>query len=1306
MRTTEKRFTQAEGTNVYTGCELLVKGALESGVSLLTGYPGSPLAEVFDVIQRNAVLLKENGIVAQIANNEALSIARLNGSQMAEMRAIAFMKSVGLHVASDALAISNLAGTTGGAVVVVGDDTWGHSTQVPADSRFLARHLYTPLIEPGTFQELKDWVDIAFQISKAANLYVVLLVTQNQADGGGNVELHPNVYPQINQRNPTVLDTALIDASARVVLPPDTARIERETLEERLPQALETARALKLNVITWPDRGTGTCTTGKSDTLNEDEKYAFGFVTAGFAYSYLRHALRELNMLDDIPTLKLGMTHPLDTDIVREFAQQVDACYVVEEKRALLENELKALLTQMYQNGELTRHVQVWGKQFPEGLNGLPVEAGLDTSILIQRLAPLFKHLAAKGAREGQVRADVHEDFLSWRKANGEDKSVTTDALRNPKLTLSISTLDGESRKRQRRFRVTQRDVQPPTTLAERLANNKKIFAREEALQKRASEQQFYLPQRTPTFCPGCPHRDSSSVLLQITEQFMDADYMKKQHNSPPVDLVFHGDIGCYSMLKYEPFPRLMHNLSAMALGGAAGAGIDAFIKNKQVVFMGDSTFFHGGMAAISDSIKNGQDIAYIILDNQTTAMTGHQPTPAGDIDILGNPTFAQDIEKVVRGLAGDSEIDIVRTNPENRETYKKYLEKTILNPGVKIVIADKECAITYHRRLRREEQKTIAENGFLAREKHINITHEVCEFCLECTKSTGCPALKIIPTARGDKIGIDMSTCVTDGACARIKSACPAFEEVIITRKRPPRPSTKNVENDNVVFGLRKEMCKHQPSPPNALRLTENKKTWSVYAAGVGGMGIGTISKILVVAGHLQGYNVTFCDRKGLAIRNGGVYTHVTYSQPGVPVAPIIPYGKADLVLGLDILEAVRGIDANSLFRVASPECTVAVVNTAKTETMSTLIGKDEFDIETLEAALKANTNAAAYFGEDLFAISEQLFGNKVYANMMILGTAFQRGLIPLELEPIHLALKQMVRPADLETNLKAFNVGRQLAVNNQKSWGTGARAPVEGQQDYAALLAAKREILQRKDSQGLGKFYLFRARERLAQDYQSLVESTVATLNIDDDTHRTLALYIYDMVQFQDIAYARRYAEKVLHVHAHDSEAEAYRATKAAIHALHRVMLIKDEVYVAHLLTSAEKLRRDKQRYNVDEANGDRIHYLHLNRPRFTVMGIDVEADIDTRNWQLNLMKRMKFLRRWLSQWHAKEKAFRDWYLTRVIDTFAPNDSESYENHVRAIEAVETVRGYREIRYRKMESAKSEVLLYLRKAKQDLQD
>ena len=354
-----------------------------------------------------------------------------------------------------------------------------------------------------------------------------------------------------------------------------------------------------------------------------------------------------------------------------------------------------------------------------------------------------------------------------------------------------------------------------------------------------------------------------------------------------------------------------MHNLSAMALGGGAGAGIDPFITNKQIVFMGDSTFFHGGMSAISDSIKNGQDLTYVILDNQTTGMTGHQPTPSTEDDILGNPTFAQDIERVVEGLAGDADLFIIRTNPENRVEYKKLVEETVLKPGVKIVIADKECGITYHRRLRREHQQTIKERGFLSVEKHINITPEVCEFCLECTNATGCPGLKIAETDYGPKIGIDQSNCVSDGACARIKWACPSFEEVTVTRKRPPR---QGVELD--VMSV--DSAEFPPPPPRAF-----DETWSVHAAGVGGMGIGTISKVLVLAGRAQGYHVRFFDKKGLAIRNGGVYTNLIYSKTAVELSPIIPYGKADLLIGMDMLEAVRGLDAQAGFCVASTDRT-----------------------------------------------------------------------------------------------------------------------------------------------------------------------------------------------------------------------------------------------------------------------------------------------------------------------------------------------------------------------------------------------
>src|ERR687896_222327 len=98
---------------------------------------------------RTKDLLKQNGVRAFQANNEALGAAAVNGSQMAPCKAIVTMKSVGLHVASDALALGTLAGShpEGGAIVISGEDPWCDSTQVPADSRFLFEHLRMPVVE-------------------------------------------------------------------------------------------------------------------------------------------------------------------------------------------------------------------------------------------------------------------------------------------------------------------------------------------------------------------------------------------------------------------------------------------------------------------------------------------------------------------------------------------------------------------------------------------------------------------------------------------------------------------------------------------------------------------------------------------------------------------------------------------------------------------------------------------------------------------------------------------------------------------------------------------------------------------------------------------------------------------------------------------------------------------------------------------------------------------------------------------------------------------------------------------------------
>src|SRR3954471_23495217 len=220
----DPRFLADSGREVFTGNELLVKGALEceGGVHLLTGYPGSPVAGFFDIFGDLTPLLKEHGVRAFQANNEALGVAALNGSQMAPCRGLVAMKSVGVHVASDALALGNLAGAhpDGGAVLISGEDPWCDSTQVPADSRFLFEHLRMPVVEPGTPQELKDWIDLSFKLSRVAGLYIGYIVTTAHGDAGGTVWCKKNQFPQaVNTRQRVALETARIDLD-KVLLPP------------------------------------------------------------------------------------------------------------------------------------------------------------------------------------------------------------------------------------------------------------------------------------------------------------------------------------------------------------------------------------------------------------------------------------------------------------------------------------------------------------------------------------------------------------------------------------------------------------------------------------------------------------------------------------------------------------------------------------------------------------------------------------------------------------------------------------------------------------------------------------------------------------------------------------------------------------------------------------------------------------------------------------------------------------------------------------------------------------------------------
>ncbi len=1271
---TDPRYLAVTGREIFTGNELLIKGALETegGVALLTGYPGSPVAGFFDIMGDIADLLKSKGVRAFQANNEALGVAAVNGSQMAACKAIVAFKSVGTHVASDALALGNMAGShpDGGVVVISGEDPWCDSTQVPADSRFLFEHLRMPVVEPGTAQQLKDWINLSFKLSQAAGLYIGYIVTVAHADGGGTVACKPNQWPAVSTKDRIELETSQIPVSKTVLLPPRTWQKELQT-DERFAATIKRARELGINKIL---SGMGVPPM-RNETHSQDAHAPapLGFIVTGMAGPYLNHVLNDIGLLGHFPILQMGMSYPVDIEMVAEFSKLCKKMVVIEERRSFLEKNIRDTAFKYLAHEEAADICsRLYGKTFPsasiEGAHGrdahatkgIPDTRGLNPSVLAQTLIPLIKSTE-------EIPAE----------------------LRNGKLTAELSRL---------------RELSKPKLAV----FNEKVVA------------------RTPTFCPGCPHRDSSSVLMELRKNLADPKYMQQHHKLPPVDLVAHGDTGCYTMLMFAPTEQLMHNYSGMGLGGGTGSGIDPFITNKQIVFMGDGTFFHSGQIAISNSIKAGQDITYIILENKTTAMTGHQEHAGTELDATGNRSYIQDIQDIVRGMAGTSPLTVTKMSPADKQAYRDVLEKTILKKGVKVVIADKECGITYYRKQSKAERKTIKEKGYLPSKTHMNVTPEVCENCLECTKATACPGLTAVDTDYGRKIDTDLTWCVNDGACVRATASneygtgvkpCPSFEQVTVIRQKRRRYTLPNMELHKL------------PEPRAVHSMKQTGDTWRVHMAGVGGMGIGVVGSILIRAGHKEGYRVLFQDKKGLAIRNGGVYGQMTFvvdetfgteeeekanverrtsnverrsednasdassslqsstfdvqrstfaftslASPDYATTGAIPYGKADLLLGVDILEAARALDPREQFRVAHKDRTAAVLNEYKQPTVLTLLGRHDFDPAALREEIFANCRGDLSFSRNLSDLCEQRLGSKQFVNIMMLGVAFQLGLIPVSAWSIAWAIKDTIR-REHRKNLKAFNIGRKLALEPRAL----PRKPEP--ETWEHLVTNKSKILRR--TRFNGRFH--------ADKFEMLVQGAMKAMrDLSDESKYDLTLRIYDLIQYQDAGYAKRYIDLVRNQYRRDDADKHFAATHAVIWNLAKVMLIKDEPYVAYLLTRSEKKLRDITKYNVDVANGDKLVYRHHTSPEFNIGKFRLRFKITTTDWQLNLVRHMKWWRK-LPGWHAKETAFRDWYIA-LLDRVSLNPGD-YATALSMLKCPEEVTGYREVRYPKMAAAQQRV-------------
>jgi len=247
------------------------------------------------------------------------------------------------------------------------------------------------------------------------------------------------------------------------------------------------------------------------------------------------------------------------------------------------------------------------------------------------------------------------------------------------------------------------------------------------------------LPVRAPTLCAGCMHRTVFYAFKQAAKQ------LKKDSQ---VETIFSGDIGCYTLGNAFPL-NMVETCLCMGAGMSIAGGLSRTNPEvKQVAFIGDSTFFHSGIPAVVNAVYNGADVTLAVLDNRTTAMTGHQPHPGIGVTVLGNPSKAIDIAGVIRSCG----VDFVRTvETVSLEGCIEAAKEAMEFKGPSAIVFKGKCV-------------GITKSGI-----KLTIDPESCTGCGFCVKQLGCPAIFLPP---GEDKPVIQDSCSGCGLCAQI---CPS---------------------------------------------------------------------------------------------------------------------------------------------------------------------------------------------------------------------------------------------------------------------------------------------------------------------------------------------------------------------------------------------------------------------------------------------------------------------------------------------------------------------------------------------------
>ena len=517
--------------------------------------------------------------------------------------------------------------------------------------------------------------------------------------------------------------------------------------------------------------------------------------------------------------------------------------------------------------------------------------------------------------------------------------------------------------------------------------------------------------QRMPYFCAGCPHNLSTRV---------------------PQDSNASGGIGCHAMVGWmdrsNTFPQV-----PMGSEGIDWVAQSFFSKTvHRFQNMGDGTYSHSGYLAIRQAVAAKANITYKILYNDAVAMTGGQPVDrrlsvpeiARQIEAEGVTRIAVLTEDADRWQAQRAQFpaDTTFHARSDLDTVQRTLRTT---PGVTALIFDQVCATEQRRRIKR--------GAASARTTRVFIHPDLCENCGDCTALSNCVAIRPLATELGRKRQIDQTVCNQDLSC--LQAICPAMVTVEGAQLR------KKVGAGVANPALTRAIAQLTEPPPwnwNA--------PYDLVITGIGGTGIITVGALVATAAHLEGKSASVLDFMGFAQKGGSVIAFVRLaSDPGLLNQARIDTQQADAMIVGDL---VVGASINAL-QCASRGRTRVAANLNPIPT-SAFVANPDADLhgsgllEKIQHAIGSDSVAAC----NAQALAEQLFGDTLTANVLLLGFAWQHGLVPLSRQAIERALE--LNEVAIEANILAFACGRLAAhapdvLNDLLGVATRAREPSE---------------------------------------------------------------------------------------------------------------------------------------------------------------------------------------------------------------------------------------------------------------------